>query len=90
MEEVYGGKCVKAGFWIKLAAGLISIVLLIMVGVWLVNSMIDTFIALFAEEDNLYDGADVYAVGTPEPRPTMPAYMQEDSFYDNAGSVGDE
>lgn len=79
----------KTGFWVKLVLGLVSIVLLIIVGSYLLESMINAFTNLMSGEIP-DDGSGDYAIETPEPMPTMPAYMQEDSFYDNAGSVGDE
>ena len=31
--------------------------------------------------------ADEYRPETPEPLPTMPEYMEDDSFYDNASDM---
>lgn len=79
----------KTGFWIKLILGILSIILLIAVGSYMLNGMINAFTSLMGGEIP-DDGSGDYVIETPEPMPTMPAYMQEDSFYDNAGSVGDE
>lgn len=79
----------KTGFWVKLVLGLALIALLVTAGVYLLEYFIDTM-TNFLDGEIPDDGSGDYAVITPEPRPTMPAYMGEDSFYDNAGSVDDE
>ena len=74
----------KAAFWIKLALGVGLILLLAMLGFRLVE-MFSDFIG-GVKGGAVVDDGD-YVMETPEPAPTIPAYMQDDSFYDNAGSM---
>lgn len=74
----------KAAFWVKLTLGVGVIILLALLGYRLVDLFAD-FIGGVKNDAVVDDGA--YVMETPEPMPTMPEYMQDDSFYDNAGSV---
>lgn len=80
----------KARFWVKFVLGLAAILLLIAAGVYLVEYFIDTMTNFLGGGEIPDDGSGDYAIVTPEPYPTMPAYMREDSFYDNADSVDGE
>lgn len=70
----------KVGTIINVIVGLIVIALLIIVGYRLVDFFVD-FVSE-STEDPPADGG--YAVETEEPPVTMPPYMAEDSFYDDA------
>lgn len=74
----------KAVFWIKLTLGVGLIVLLALLGYRLVDVFVD-FIGGAMRGTVADDGE--YVMEPPEPAPTIPAYMQDDSFYDNAGSM---
>lgn len=80
----------KPGFWIKLMAGVAAIALLIGALVYLANFLIDAAVGIMGGGIIPADGSGDYVMETQEPMPTMPEYMREDSFYDNAGSVGGE
>ena len=60
--------------------------LLVVAGYRLTTFFADTIIGMITNETIIDDSGD-YQLYTPEPMPTMPAYMGEDSFYDNAGDV---
>lgn len=79
----------KVSFWVRLALGLLVIALLLFLGYRLLNGILD-FAVKIPEDGGLVEGEEIYEMETPEPMPTMPAYMMEDSFYDNAGSVDGE
>ena len=70
---------------IKILMGLLLVAALIFGGLKLINWLSDFIIDIFtgAELDDDYANELV----TPEPLPTMPDYMGDDSFYDSAGSV---
>ena len=78
-------------FFIKLLLGLLLIFALTFAGYKLFDGISSMII-------NVFSGTEIQEAGyenefaTPEPMPTMPDYMNDDSFYDNAGSVdfGDE
>ncbi|MBQ4090226.1 MAG: hypothetical protein IJC56_10190 [Clostridia bacterium] len=57
----------------------------------MVDSLATLIVGAFSGSELPDDGyeSELY---TPEPMPTMPGYMSDDSFYDEAGSVdfGDE
>ncbi len=74
----------KSVFWIKLTLGVGLIVLLALLGYRLVDVFVD-FIGGAMRGTVVDDGE--YVMETAEPLPTIPAYMQDDSFYDNAGSM---
>jgi hypothetical protein len=74
----------KASYWIKLTLGIGLIVLLALLGYRLVGVFVD-FIGGALRGTTVDDGE--YVMETAEPAPTIPAYMQDDSFYDNAGSM---
>ena len=73
----------KVGFWVKLVLGLALIALLLMLGVRLVDALVG-FLGKIGGGP-AYD--EEYVVETPEPAPTMPDYMLDDSFYDNAADM---
>ena len=81
----------KVGFIIKLLAGVLLIVLVAFGGYKLVTIITGTVSDMLTGSLIGEDSTD-YQLYTPEPMPTMPDYMGDDSFYDNAGSVdfGDE
>ena len=79
----------KAKFWVKLIFGLAVIALMIALGYYLVRSLTD-FVLNLSDGGGYLPEEEVFVMETPEPMPTMPAYMGEDSFYDNAGSVQGE
>lgn len=76
----------KAGIIIRIAAGLALVIVLALVCVKLLDMMGGAVVNLLSG-DSTPGGFDEQVMLTPEPMPTMPAYMGEDSFYDNAGSV---
>ena len=78
----------KASWWVKLILGLAVIAML----VFLCYKMIDLFAGYISNAvvGGVLKGDEVYVAETPEPMPTMPDYMKQDSFYDNAGSVDGE
>ena len=79
----------KAAFWIKLALGLLLIAALIMLGYRMVDGLTNAITNIMG--GGIIEETDEdFPIETPEPLPTMPAYMGEDGFYDNAGSVGGE
>lgn len=81
----------KYRFVVKLIFGLMLVAAL----VFLCYQLTDSLAGLIGD---ILSGGDIdgesgdYETYTPEPMPTMPAYIGEDSFYDNADSVefGDE
>lgn len=81
----------KGAFVIKLILGLALIALLLFAGFKLVTMFTETVIGMLSN-DVITDDTGDYQMYTPEPMPTMPPYIGEDSFYDNAGDVvfGDE
>ncbi|MGI6239137.1 MAG: hypothetical protein ACOYI5_05875 [Christensenellales bacterium] len=76
----------KIGFLVKLILGILLIALLVLLG----YRLVDTIAGMVG---NLAGGGQVveedgdYLIPTTEPMPTMPAHMQEDSFYDDAGRM---
>ena len=76
----------KKGLVIKCLLGLALIALLLYAGYRMVDYFADTIIMML-NNDVIYDGSGDYEMYTPEPMPTMPDYMKEDSFYDNADDV---
>lgn len=74
----------KAAFWIKLTLGVAVIILLAVLGYRMVDLFAD-FIGGIKSGAVIDDGD--YVMETPTPAPTMPEYMQDDSFYDSAGSM---
>ena len=75
----------KAGWWVKLIVGLLVVAML----AFLCYKMIDLFADYISNAvvGGTTEGDEVYLEETPEPMPTMPDYMKQDSFYDHAGSV---
>ena len=67
---------------IKAAVCVAVIVLLSLLGYRLLNMFIGMFGNVASETE--YEAEEDYVIETPEPMPTMPDYMKEDSFYDNA------
>ena len=76
----------KAGITIKIIIGLLLIALLIFACVRMVDIFASAVVNILSGNDIEME-TDEQIMITPEPMPTMPAYMGEDSFYDNAGSV---
>ena len=70
---------------IKLTLGIMLIILLVVLGHRLVDA-IAGMVGNLAGGGLIEEDCD-YAIHSPEPMPTMPAYMQEDSFYDEAGRM---
>ena len=81
----------KLSLLIKIALGIALIILLLFVGIRLVTTLTETVVGMLSNEP-IIDESDDYQLYTPEPMPTMPPYISDDSFYDNAGDVvfGDE
>ena len=73
----------KAGYWVKLALGLALIALLCLAAYKLLDGILD-FVSKIGDGGGEIVSADEYRPETPEPLPTMPDYMEDDSFYDNA------
>ena len=76
----------KYRFLIRLLLGLLIIIILSFVGFKMINWLSDFVIDLFIETEFVDNGYENDLI-TPEPMPTMPDYIGEDSFYDSAGSV---
>ena len=81
----------RTGIAIKLVLGIMLVVLLVIVGYKMLNIFSNTLVGMLNNAEIPNKDGD-YQLYTPEPMPTMPDYMGDDSFYDNAGSVdfGDE
>lgn len=81
----------KARFIVKLILGLMLVAALIFLCYRLTGSLAGLIGNIFSG-GKIDDESGDYELYTPEPMPTMPAYMGDDSFYDNADSVefGDE
>ena len=76
----------KAGYWVKLALGLALIALLCLAAYKLLDGILD-FVSKIGDGGGEIVSADEYRPETPEPLPTMPEYMEDDSFYDNASDM---
>lgn len=81
----------KVGIWIKIVLGLILVAALIVLCIRLTDMFVTTITDMLSGKEFIDESGD-YQLYTPEPMPTMPDYIGDDSFYDNAGSVdfGDE
>ena len=81
----------KLRFFVKLLCGLLLIAALAFAAYKLLDG-ISVLIIDALSGTNLPDNGHETEMVTPEPMPTMPDYMTDDSFYDSAGSVdiGDE
>lgn len=76
----------KAGYIVKLILGLMLVAALIFLCYRLTDSLAGLIGDIFSG-GRINDDSGDYELYTPEPMPTMPAYMGDDSFYDNAGGV---
>ena len=76
----------KYRYLIKLLLGILFIILLVFTGIRLFSTLTEFMIDMFTGAEVPDSGYENELV-TPEPLPTMPDYMADDSFYDNAGSV---
>ena len=76
----------KAGYIVKLILGLMLVAALIFLCYRLTDSLAGLIGDIFSG-GRINDDSGDYELYTPEPMPTMPAYIGDDSFYDNAGSV---
>ena len=76
----------KAGYWVKLALGLALIALLCLAAYKLLDGILD-FVSKISDGGGEIVSTDEYRPETPEPLPTMPEYMEDDSFYDNASNM---
>jgi len=76
----------RKGLLIKIILGLVLVALLMYLAVEIVSKLTETVVGMLGN-DNIVDESGDYQLYTPEPMPTMPAYMGEDSFYDNAEEV---
>lgn len=76
----------KARYTVKLILGLGLVAALIFVCYRMTDSLAGLVGSIFSGGEIMDDNGD-YALYTPEPMPTMPDYMGDDSFYDNAGNV---
>ena len=76
----------KAKFIVKLILGLMLVAALIFLCYRLTDSLAGFIVDIFSGGEIEDDRGD-YELYTPEPMPTMPEYMGDDSFYDDAGSV---
>ena len=76
----------KVGYWVKLALGLALVVMLGLAAYKLLDGILD-FVAKIDEGGGEIVSAGEYRPETPEPMPTMPEYMGDDSFYDNASDM---
>ena len=76
----------KAGYWVKLALGLAWLALLCLAAYKLLDGILD-FVSKIGDGGGEIVSADEYRPETPEPLPTMPEYMEDDSFYDNASDM---
>ena len=81
----------KYRFMIKLVLGLLLIVFLVFTAYKLID-VLTGFVIDAVLGDRALESSYENELVTPEPMPTMPDYMSDDSFYDTAGSVdfGDE
>lgn len=81
----------KKGFVVKLVLSVLLVVALVFIGYKMIGALTELIVGAISGAELHNDGYESELV-TPEPMPTMPAYMGDDSFYDNAGSVdfGDE
>jgi len=81
----------KYRFIIKLVLGLLLIIFLVFTAYKLIDALTGFVIDAVLGDRTLESSYENELV-TREPMPTMPDYMNDDSFYDNAGSVdfGDE
>ena len=86
MEKIQGGAPVKARFIVKLILGLMLVAALIFICYRLTDSLAGLIGDIFSG-GRIEDGSGDYELYTPEPMPTMPDYMRDDSFYDNADSM---
>ena len=76
----------KAGYIVKLILGLMLVAALIFLCYRLTDSLAGLRGDIFSG-GRINDDSGDYELYTPEPMPTMPAYIGDDSFYDNAGGV---
>lgn len=76
----------KAGYIVKLILGLMLVAALIFLCYRLTDSLAGLIGDIFSG-GRINDDSGDYELYTPEPMPTMPAYIGDDSFYDNAGVV---
>lgn len=76
----------KARFAVKLIFGLALVAALIFACYRITDTLTGLFGNIFSG-GGIYDDSGDYELYTPEPMPTMPSYIGDDSFYDNAGSV---
>lgn len=81
----------KKSLIIKIILGLLLVAFLIFAA-YRITDYFATAIVRMLNNETIVDESGDYQLYTPEPMPTMPAYMGEDSFYDNADEVdfGDE
>lgn len=81
----------NAKFIVKFILGIVLVLALVLVCYRLMDTITSTAVNWFSNAEIPNVDGD-YEIHTPEPMPTMPAYMGDDSFYDNAGNVdfGDE
>ena len=81
----------KLSLIVKIVLGIALIALLLFVGIRLVTNLTETVVGMLSN-DPIIDESGDYQLYTPEPLPTMPPYIGDDSFYDNADDVvfGDE
>ena len=81
----------KRGLVVKIVLGLLLIIVLVILGFRMVSSLTTLVVDVFSGAEIPEEGYE-NELYTPEPMPTMPDYMRDDSFYDDAGSVefGDE
>lgn len=71
---------------VKLILGVTAVILLAIIGLKMIDTLSGLLIGVFTNAEVGTDGYENELV-TPEPMPTMPGYIGEDSFYDSAGSV---
>lgn len=76
----------KSRFAVKLILGLVLVAALVFLCYRLTDSLAGLIGDILSGGD-IDDESGDYEMYTPEPMPTMPAYIGEDSFYDNADSV---
>lgn len=70
----------------KLIMGILVLCLLVVMAIMMVNGFANVISGLF-DGDYTAEDSEEYYMETPEPQPTMPDYMADDSFYDDLGGV---
>jgi len=73
---------------VKFAIGLVLVILFITLCYILMKGA-SNFVSNAMSDAPIDTGGD-YAIETPEPLPTMPAEMLDDSYYDDAGKMNGE